>query len=56
MFEYTDISNSLQIAVYNHYIRTQIIGHYPTSSQPPIQIPISIPYPYNYEVILGVGN
>ena len=37
------------------FSRSVLLGHYPTSSQTPIQIAISIPYP-NYEVILGVEN
>ena len=33
-----------------------IIGHYPTSNQTPNQVPISIPYPLNYFIVLGVEN
>ena len=32
------------------------IVHYPASNQTPFQAPISIPYPQNYFIILGVGN
>ena len=31
-------------------------GHYLTSNQTPNQVPISIPYPLNYFIILGWGN
>ena len=31
-------------------------GHTLTSNQTPNQVPISIPYPMNYFVILGVGK